>query len=229
MQLPPKWWAYLIGAAILIGFHVVRHLPRVRGARPDKQDSPIRFGSLVGDIYSFRNGVFRLKCPEGTVAVEDGPSGVLFSDIAGGFTMVESYEIPRPHRGSLEILGPKRFIEAFIEEILVPRRIAPSFGMPLLREGYLPTACESGTYYVDGTIRGGSTFAAFSPDGSSDQLDLRLGLLATIREDRVFVFLRGVTPDLVSVGADDFEGIEEDLMTTMRSTRFQEEMAVSTV
>ncbi|MFC1800226.1 hypothetical protein ACFL2Z_04890 [Candidatus Eisenbacteria bacterium] len=223
MQLSPKWWAYLIG------FHVVRHLRRVRGARPDKQDSPIRFGSLVGDIYRFRDGVFRLKSPEGTVAIEDGPSGVLFSDIAGGFTMVECYEIPRPHRGSLEILGPKRFIEAFIEEILVPRRIAPSFGMPLLREGYLPTGCEPGTYYVDGTIREGSTFAAFSPDGSSDQLDLRLGLLATIREDRVYVFLRGVTPDLVGLGADDFEGIEEHLMTTMRSTRFQEEMAVSAV
>ena len=227
MHLSPKWWAYLIGAAILIGFHVVRHLRRVRGARPDKQDGPIRFGSLVGNTYSFRSGVFRVKSPEGTVAIEDGPSGVLFSGIAGGFTMVECYEIPRPHRGSREILGPKRFIEAFIEEILVPRRIVPSFGMPLLREGYLPAGCEPGTYYVDGTIRGGSTFAQFSPDGRSARLDLRLALLATIREDRVYVFLRGVTPDLVSIGADDFEGIEEHLMTTMRSTRFQEEMAAS--
>lgn len=229
MPISLKWWAYLIGAAILIAFHVIRHLRRVRRLRPREQDGPIRFGSLVGDIYSFRKGAFKLRSPEGTVAVEDGPSGVLFSDIAGGFTMVESYEIPHHHRASLETLGPKRFIEGFIEEIIVPRRIAPSFGMPLLREGYSPTGCEPGTYYVDGTIRGGSTFAAFSPDGTSDQLDLRMGLLATIRDGRLYVFLRGVTPNLVCVGSDDFEGIEEHLMATMRSTRFQQDMAAATI
>ncbi|MGD8628435.1 MAG: hypothetical protein PVH52_05100 [bacterium] len=219
MQIPLKWWACLIGAAILAGVHLVRHLRKVNGSRSDGQYSPIRFGSLVGDTYSFKKDVFRLKSPEGTVAVEDGPTGVLFSDIAGGFTMVECYEIPGAHRGSLEILGPKRFIEGFIEEILVPRRIAPSFGMPLLREGYLPAGCRPGTYYVDGTIRGGSNFASFSPDGTSDQLDLRLGLLATIRRDRVYVFLRGVTPDLAGAKSGDFEGIEEHLMAAMRSTR----------
>ena len=229
MQLSPKWWACLIGAAILIGFHLVRYVRRRHGRRAANQDSPIAFGSVVGGIYTFGEGVFKLKSPEGTVAIEDGPSGVLFSDIAGGFTMVECYEMPRAHRGSLDILGPKRFIEAFIEEILVPRRIAPSFGMPLLREGYLPAGCEPGTYYVDGTIRGGSTFAQFSPDGTSTRLDLRLGLLAAIREGRVYVFLRGVTPDLVSVGADDFEGIEEHLMATMKSTRFQEKLAAAAV
>ena len=229
MQLPPKLWAYLIGATLIIGFHFVRHLRRVRGARADEQESPIRFGSLVGDTYSFGKGLFRLKSPEGTVAIEDGPSGVLFSDIAGGFTLVECHEVAPPLRASLDILGPKRFIEAFIEEILVPRRIAPSFGMPLLREGYSPTGCEPGTYYVDGTIRGGSTFAEFSSDGSSEQRDLSLGLLATIRDGRVFVFLRGVTPGFVSVGADDFEGIKKHLMTTMRSARFQEELPALTV
>jgi hypothetical protein len=229
MHISAKWWFYLIGAAILIGFHLVRHLRKGFRARSHKQDAAPSHGRLVGDTYSFQKGLFILKSPDGTVAVEDGPSGVLFSDIAGGFTMVECHQIPRDHKRFLETMGPKRFIEAFIEETLVPRRIAPSFGMPLLREGYLPTGCEPGTYYVDGTIRGGSNFAAFSPDGSSDQLDLRLGLLATIRDDRVYVFLRGVTPNLVSVGADDFEGIEEHLMATMRSTRFQGELTASAV
>jgi hypothetical protein len=219
----------LIGAALLIGFYLVRHIRRVHACRSDRQESPIRFGSLVGDTYRFRNGIFATKSPEGTVAIDDGPSGVLFTDMAGGFTMVECYEIPRRHRASLDILGPKRFTEAFIEEILVPRRIAPSFGMPLLREGYLPTGCGPGTHYVDGTIRGGSTFAAFSPGGTSEKLDLRLGLLATIRAERLYVFLRGVTPDLVCVGADDFAGIEEHLMATMKSTRFQSEFADSAV
>jgi hypothetical protein len=227
VQLSLKWWVYLIGAAFLIAFHLIRHLRRVHRLRSHEQDCPIRFGSLAGDTYSFGKGVFKLKSPEGTVAVEDGPSGVLFGDIAGGFTMVESYELSRSHRQSLETLGPKRFIETFIEELLVPRRIAPCFGMPLLREGYLPTGCEPGTYYVDGTIRGGSTFAAFSPDGTASQLDLRLGLLATIIDDRIFVFLRGVTPDLVSVGADDFEGIEKHLMSTMKSTQFKEGLTAS--
>jgi hypothetical protein len=229
VQISPGWWAYLIGAAILIAFHVIRHLRRVRRLHPPEEDGPIRFGSLIGDIYSFRKGVFRLKSPEGTVAVEDGPSGVLFSDIAGGFTMVECYEVPRPHRASLETIGPKRFIEGFIEEILVPRRISPSFGMPLLREGYSPTGCEPGTYYVDGTITGGSTFAAFSPEGTSDQMDLRMGLLATIRDDHIYVFLRGVTPNLVCAGSDDFDGIEKHLMAAMRSTRFRQDMAAATI
>jgi hypothetical protein len=229
VQFSAKWWTYPIGTAIIIGFHLVRHLRKGFRVKPDEEGGPLSFGSLVGDTYSFRRGVFSLKSPDGTVAIEDGPSGVLFSDIAGGFTMVGCHRIPRAQMESLDAMGPKRFIEVFVEEVLVPRRISPAFGMPLLGEGHLPAGCESATYYVDGTIRGGSSFAKFLPDGSSERLDLRLGLLATIRDDRVFVFLRGITPDLPCVGADGLEGIEEHLMAIMRSTRLPEKFAASHV
>lgn len=225
MQISAKWWAYLIGAALLIGFHVIKHLRKMLRTRAGRQDGPLSFGTLDGDTYDFRNGTFILRSPDGTVAVQDGPSGVLFSDIAGGFTMVECHEIPRAHTGFLDAMGPKRFVEAFIEEVLIPQRLSPVFGMPLLRDGYSPVGCGPGTYYVDGTVQGGSTFARFSPDGTSDQLDLRIGLLATLRDERVFVFVRGVTPDLVSAGSDDFDTIERYLLGILDSTHFATDYA----
>jgi hypothetical protein len=225
VQILTKWWIYFAGAALLIGFQLIRHLRKVLGTRAAKRDGPLSSGTLEGDIYSFRNGIFRLRRPEGTVAIQDGPSGVLFSDIAGGFTMVECHEIPRAHRDFLDVMGPKRFVETFIQEVLIPQRLSPVFGMPLLRDGYSPLGRGPGTYYVDGTVRGGSTFARFTPDGASDQLDLRIGLLATLRGERIFVFARGITPDLVSVGSDDFDEIEIYLLGILDSTHFATDYA----
>jgi hypothetical protein len=172
-----------------------------------------KFGKLSGDIYTADGGVFRVTIPDFTKDMCDSENGVAFSDMAGGFWIIEYYEISEGEIPPADPAAIRRLLEAGIRDVVVPRRIVPAFGEPTLNDFRFLNTPEDPTCYVDGMIGGGADFAEFSPDGTSESLNLRFGLLAVLRGRRVFIFMRGANTFLGYEGDHDFEGLQSKLVT----------------
>ena len=71
-----------------------------------------------------------------------------------------------------------------------------------------------------GTIPGGSNYAEHHPDGTSKQIDLRIGMLAFYREDTIVILLRGKTVSMSSEKDLSVDGMRTDLLGLMQMITF---------
>jgi hypothetical protein len=178
------------------------------------------FGKLAADTYTSKGGAFRTNVPEFTASVQDGENGVLFTDMAGGFWMIETYRIPEDQPPLEDTALRRQFLRAGLELTLIPNRVSERFGEPELNDFRFLEVPENPTCYVDGMVRGGSSYEGFSPDGRCERMDLRFGLLAMIKGDSVFVFMRAANTLVFYEGDKDFDGIQAKLVDFAGATEF---------